>query len=112
MSVTSQAVLPGSRDHLSVADLVSQCGAKVVNIQQRYRPEHWELAVSQDESTIVIDVFLNSWAAEDYKSVMTGPSTLLVASLSPAAADLFRRLAASANGWYRRTDSDEWQKTE
>lgn len=110
MSLNTQAVIPG---HLSIEDicrlLQESCRAREISAAPRYRPEHWEVTlVEPGGARLLLDVFLSSWAAEDYADVWQGPSTLLSCACQPAAVALLTAVAKSQDGIMRANETEPW----
>jgi hypothetical protein len=58
--------------------------------------------------TRAMDVFLNSFAADDYADLWAGPSTLLSIEHRPDSTALLRRLVPPSRGWVRDHEADRW----
>jgi hypothetical protein len=109
MSVQTQAILAG---HLAVDSIVRRLAAEVgstVNVRDMQRP-HYKIVEFQrsDGSWTALNVFLESWAAEDYADVFKGPSTLLTADYSPENFRIVQAIACAVGGLARRTEADPW----
>lgn len=59
-----------------------------------------------------LNLFLDSWAAEDYADTFQGPSTLLTAEYSPQNFNLVRSIAAAVGGLARKTATEPWVELE
>lgn len=111
MSLSAQCILPGHLTVPEVARLLTTVGLTDVRAVARYRPEHWEIHFSVGlQADCVMDVFLNSWAAEDYLEAFSGPSTLLTMPASDQASGIFRELAGvrTAALW-RAHEMENWK---
>jgi hypothetical protein len=110
MSLNTQAVIPGHLGIEEVCRILTERGrAREVVPAPRYRPEHWEVTlVEPGGANLMLDVFLRSWAAEDYADVWQGPSTLLSCVFQPAAVALLATVARSQDGMMRANESDPW----
>lgn len=113
MSLQTQAILPG---HLTVAEIairIEQASAfKVLGYRTMRVAEHVLFELENADGTVLcVEVFLNSWAAEDYAAVFSGESTLLTLEYSHFAAVLMQTLANSGGFWRKTDESVEgWLK--
>ncbi len=110
MSINAQAILPGHLGIEAICELFAQAdGVNDVHAAPRYRPEHWEVSISTSSvAQIVFDVFLNSWAAEDYSDAWQGPSTFLTCRYQPAALSVLSTLVAVGGGVMRPNETGNW----
>lgn len=109
MSVESQAILSGhvSLDHLRKL-IETEAGHPVV-VRDMRRPEYKIIEFrNAGGSWSVLNVFLNSWAADDYAGAFKGPSTFLTAEYTPQNFNLVRSIAAAVGGLARKTDAEPW----
>lgn len=111
MSLSAQCILPGHLTVLEVAHLLTTVGLTDVRAVARYRPEHWEIHFSVGlQLECVMDVFLNSWAAEDHMEAYSGPSTLLTMPASEQASGIFRELTkVRTAAMWRAHEADDWR---
>jgi hypothetical protein len=113
MGLETQAILYG---HVSVDQIVRLLRSELVgsiNVRDMQRPEYKIVQfVRVDGSTSTINLFLNSWAAEDYADAFNGPSTFLTAEYSPQNFELLRLIAAANGGLARRTAVEAWADLE
>lgn len=112
MGLETQAIIPR---HITVEDvcalLRSECEATVVIARGMHRPEYSIIEfVDQQGEMQALNVFLQSYAAEDYRSVYSGPSTLLTLEFSPTNYDTLSALAGAAGGYVQRTGDEPWIK--
>jgi hypothetical protein len=110
MSINAQAVIAGHFGIEAVCEMFKEIrGVSDVHANPRYRPEHWEIRLRDaSDSQHLFDVFLNSWAAEDYADAWQGPSTLLTCRYQPAAAVLLKALVELRGGIMRSHETEEW----
>jgi hypothetical protein len=109
MSLQTQAILPGHPTAAELALRLEQAsGFKVLGYRTMRVPEHvlFELEDGQGH-VLAVEAFLNSWAADDYAGVCSGPSTLLTMEHSPVAVR-FLGHAAGRVGLLREHDMAEW----
>ncbi len=113
MSVESQAILVG---HIPVDRIVRLVKAEVsgpVAVRDMQRPEYKIIEFQKlDGSWAALNLFLDSWAAEDYADAFQGPSTLMTAEYSPQNFDLVRSIAAAVGGLARKTAAEPWVELE
>jgi len=109
MSIESQAILAG---HIPVERIVRLLKAEVsgpVAVRDMQRPEYKMIEFQwADGSWSALNLFLNSWAAEDYADAFQGPSTLMTAEYSPRNFNLVRSLASAIGGLARASESEAW----
>ena len=109
MSLNCQLILPGHPDAAALSKMFSRLtGVLDVRAAQRYRPEHWELAVTTNQGAVLVDAFLASWAKEDYTEIYDGDSVLLTGPTSPVVEALFEEASRVAGGFMRRHEQAEW----
>jgi len=112
MGLETQAIIPR---HIAVEDvcalLRSECDATKLTARGMHRPEYIIIEfVDRKGEMQALNVFLQSYAAEDYRSVYSGPSTLLTLAFSPTSYDTLSALAGSAGGYVQRTGDEPWIK--
>jgi hypothetical protein len=109
MSVQTQAIFAG---HLSVDSFVRLLVAAVgsaINVRDMQRPQYKIVEFQKpDGSWTALNLFLDSWAADDYADVFEGPSVLLTVDYTPENFSLIRTMAASVSGLVRKTEADPW----
>lgn len=101
MSLQTQAILQGHLTAAEIAVRIEQASRfKVLGYRTMRIPEHvlFELEDSGG-NVLAVEAFLNSWAADDYASVFSGPSTLLTMEYSPEAKLLLLSVSASSGFW-------------
>lgn len=109
MSLETQAILTGHLLADEVAKLVIAAGMRAVSVRQMQRPEYWIVAFQRDDgSPGAINLFIDSWAAEDYADVFTGPGTLVTAEYSPDNSSLLQSMVSKTGGMFRSYDSEPW----
>lgn len=113
MSVECQAILAG---HVPVERIVRLLKAEVsgpVAVRDMQRPEYKIIEFQKlDGSWTAVNLFLDSWAADDYVDIFHGPSTLLTAEYSPQNFNLVRSIAAAIGGLARKTPAEPWVELE
>lgn len=111
MSVECQAIIAG---HISAEEIVSLLRLEVrgkLIVRNMQRIEYKIIDLQQDDGSFsAINLFLESWAAEDYADAFQGPSTFLTAEYSPANFHLVRSVAAAFGGLARKTATEPWTK--
>ena len=113
MSVESQAVLFG---HVPVEQIVRLLRAEVsgsVTVRDMPRPEYKIVEFQKVDGTwAALNVFLDSWAAENYADAFQGPSTFLTTEYNPQNFNLVRLIAAAVGGLARKTAAEPWLEPE
>ena len=113
MSIESQAILAG---HVPVERIVGLLKSKVVGpitVRDLQRPEYKVIEFEKvDGSWSALNLFLDSWAAEDYADAFQGPSTFLTAEYNPQNFNLVRFIAAAVGGLARKTEAEPWVELE
>lgn len=113
MGVESQAILEG---HISVDRIVRLISAEVsgpISVRDMQRPEYKIIEFqAADGSWSALNIFLYSWAAEDYAEVYRGQSTLLTIGYSPRNFNLVRSITAAVGGLARKSEADAWVELE
>lgn len=113
MSVESQVILTG---HISVEQIVRLLRAEIsgpVVVRDMQRPEYKVIEFQKvDGSWSTLNLFLNSWAADDYADAFQGPSTFLTAECNPQNFNLVRSIAATIGGLARKTEAEPWVELE
>lgn len=110
MGIETQAVLGG---HYAIEDLQRRLEANYPAAQVRrratHKPDYWLIEfVDRDGQRRVVNVFLNSYAADDYAELDTAESTLITAQLEPTSDAIIKAISAESIGWFRRRDGDPW----
>ncbi len=113
MSIESQAILAG---HVPVERIVgilkSEIGGPIA-VRDMQRPEFKVIEFKKgDGSWTAINLFLDSWAAEDYADAFKGPSTLLTAEFNPQNFSVVWSIAAAIGGLARKTAAEPWVELE
>lgn len=113
MSVECQAILAG---HVSVDRIVRLLKSEVsgpVAVRDMQRPEYKIVEFQKvDGSWCALNLFLDSWAADDYADAFQGPSTFLTAEYNPQNFNLVRSIAAAVGGLARKKESEPWVELE
>jgi len=109
MSMETQAIYAGHVDVRALAVLLESAMVGRATVRAMHKPDYRIIEVARsDESVSAVHVFLNSWAAEDYSSVFTGPSTFATVQYSPRDYEALRAVAVSIGGTIRKTTADPW----
>jgi hypothetical protein len=113
MSIESQAILAG---HFSIDQIVRLVNSEIsgkVTVRDMQRPEYKIVEYNKlDGSSATLNIFLNSWAGEDYSDVFTGPSTFMTTEYSPQNFNLVRSITAALGGLARKTEAEPWVELE
>ncbi len=113
MSIESQAILAG---HVPVERIVSLLKCEVggpVTVRDMRRPEYKIIEFQKpDGSWCAFNLFLNSWAADDYVDSFQGPSTFLTAEYDPQNFNLVLSIATTVGGLARQTEEEPWIELE
>lgn len=113
MSIESQAILAGHVSVENIARLIKSEVAGAVNVRSMQRPQYKLIEVEHlDGSWSSFNVFLDSWAADDYASVFVGPSTMVTVDYSPLSFALIRAVTAAVGGLARKTGAEPWTELE
>jgi hypothetical protein len=113
MSVESQAILAGHIPADRIVRLLKAEGSGPVTVRDMQRPEYKIIEFQKvDGSWVALNLFLDSWAADDYADVFQGPSTLMTAEYSPQNFNLVRSIAAAVGGLARKTGAEPWVELE
>ncbi|TPE62594.1 hypothetical protein FJQ54_05235 [Sandaracinobacter neustonicus] len=111
MSQETQAILAGHLTADEVAQLVVAAGKTAVSVRGMQRPEYKIVEFRQaDGAWSALNLFLDSWAADDYAHVFTGPGTLATAECSPDNLGLLRSLVSATGGMLRIDESQPWMQ--
>ncbi len=110
MSFQTQAILQGHLTAAEIAVRIEQVSRfKVLGYRTMRLPEHVLFELEDARGDIMaVEAFLQSWAADDYRATCDGPTTLLTAEYSPAAAALVSAIAGQT-GFVRDTDMSPWR---
>lgn len=113
MGAETQAILAG---HIQVDQVVGLIKSEIsvsVRVRDMQRPEYKVIEFQKlDGSWSTLNLFLNSWAAEDYADAFQGPSTFLTAEYNPQNFKLVRSIAAAIGGLARKTEAEPWVEPE
>ncbi len=110
MSLYTQAVL---KSRLAIDDICGclRAARGILDVSARAvrSPDYWVVEfVDRDGEHRVLNVFLNSYAADDYRELSTPESTLVTMELGPTSEAVIKALAHGSEGWVRRHDSGPW----
>lgn len=114
MSLNTQIVIPAD---LAIEDVCrlfgTMAGAGNVFARPMRRAEHWVVEfVDAEGQPGSADAFLRSYAAEDYRELTSGPSTLLSMPSRPSAQAIAHKIAAGLQGWFRPHEGAAWRHAE
>jgi hypothetical protein len=114
MGLDTQAVLKG---HLTVDAICAQLrtgyGAGDAVARPMRLRDHWIVEFTDsDGQHRALDVFLNSYAADDYKELPALESTMVSMELGPTSEAIIRTLVGESGGWVRRHDGEGWAPTD
>jgi hypothetical protein len=110
MGLQTQVVIAG---HLTVEDICRRlrtgAGIETAAARPTHRPDYWVVEFADTKGrTRHIDLFLNSWAAEDYPGLVEGPSTMVSTQLADDSEALLRVIALPSRAWVRRHEQEAW----
>jgi hypothetical protein len=110
MGLDTQAVRKG---HLAVDDicarLLSAYGTKNASARATRSPNYWLVEFAdRDGEHRVLNVFLNSYAADDYRELHASESTFITMELGPTSEAVIKALSQGSEGWVRQHDSGPW----
>lgn len=113
MGIESQAILAG---HVPVDRIVSLLRSEIsgkITVRDMQRPEYKIVDFQKlDGSWASLNLFLESWAADDYAEAFEGPSTLMTVEFSPHNFNIVRAITAAIGGLARRTADEPWAALE
>ena len=113
MGIESQAILAG---HVPVDRIVSLLRSEIsgkVTVRDMQRAEYKVVDFQKiDGSWTSLNLFLESWAADDYAEAFAGPSTLMTVEFSPQNFNVVRTITAAIGGLARRTADEPWAALE
>lgn len=113
MGAETQAILAG---HIPVDRVVRLLKSEIsgpVGVRDMQRPEYKVIEFQKlDGSWSALNLFLNSWAADDYADAFQGPSTFLTAEYNPQNFNLVWSIAAAIGGLARKTEDEPWVELE
>lgn len=111
MGIDAKVVLEG---HLSDGDIVNRLasafrGAHLSSRRMR-RPEHVILDMDFNGHQIAIELFLDSFAAEDYREIHVGPSVLAVFECGALSEDIASALVSDNGGFVMSREGGAWRR--
>jgi hypothetical protein len=112
MGLETQAVLKG---HLTVPEICTLLRTECRAINAVARPmrsrDHWIIGfVDHNGQSRSIDVFQNSFAADDYRELGVAESTFLSMEFSADSESFLQSIATPSGGWVRRHDGLPWSE--
>lgn len=113
MGIESQAILAG---HVPVDRIVTLLRSEIsgkIDVRDMQRPEYKIVDFEKlDGSWASLNLFLDSWASDDYADAFEGPSTLLTVEFSPQNFNVVRAITAAVGGLVRKTADEPWAALE
>ena len=112
MSLEIQTILLGHHAAEDIAGCITApAKAPAVTVRSMHKPDYKLLdGVLEGGQEFAINVFLNSYAAEDHADVFNGPSTFLTVQYDPALVPLMEAVAREFGGFIRVPSSSEWKQ--
>ena len=112
MGLETQAIIPG---HVTVEHICQLLTAALPGsrpaARNMHRPEYKIIEfVNMDGQMQALNVFLHSYAADDYRAVYAEPSTLLTLEFSPSGYETLKAVAGKAGGFVQRTAGEAWAR--
>ena len=112
MGMETQAILIG---HLTIDDvcnlLRNGCGIKALEVRAMRSADYKIIEFYDNARTLqAMNVFLNSYAAEDYAAVYEGASTFATIDFSPSSSDLLSRVASAVGGFVQKISGEPWEQ--
>lgn len=110
MGIETQAVLAGHHDIAALCGRLRDVyGATDIRPRGTHKPDYQMIEfIDLDGAFRIINVFLNSYAREDYKELDAPQSTLVTMELGPTSQAVIGALAHGAAAWFRRQDTGPW----
>lgn len=109
MGIETQAVLVGHHNMGDLYQRLQAYGATEIHPRVTHRPDYQMIQfVDLDGELRVVNVFLNSFASEDYQELSAGESTLITMELGPTSKAVVRAIASLSPGWFRQQDTEAW----
>lgn len=112
MGLETQAIIPGHVTVEHICELLTDAlpGSRPI-ARAMHRPEYKIIEfVNAQGQMQALNVFLQSYAADDYRAVYAEPSTLLTLEFSPAGYEMLKAVAGKAGGFVQRTAEEPWAK--
>jgi hypothetical protein len=110
MGLDTQAVLKGHQTTEAICtQLRTAYGVSDAMARPMRSRDHWLIEFTdRDGEHRAVDVFLNSYAAEDYKELAVAESTMISMEFGPTSGAVARTLAQGFGGWIRQHNEKEW----
>lgn len=110
MGLNTQAVLPRHLTIDKIRDRLAQLdGIQHVLVRGTHQPDYSIIEfVDRLGQGRVLDVFLNSYAADDYRDLTDGDCTMLSIEFGPTSDEVIRGIVGITGGWIRSPDSTPW----
>ena len=110
MGMETQAILIG---HLTIDDvcnlLRNECGIKALEVRAMRSADYKMIEFYDSARTLqMMNVFLNSYASDDYATIYDGASTFATMEFSPDNSALIAKLAQATGGLSQRIGGDAW----
>lgn len=111
MSVETAAIIPM---HVTAGDLCAKLrsldGIVGVGTRNMHKPDYKVIEFTACGTSRALNVFLNSYAADDHADVYSGASTLLTMEFAPDSHAILSALVASTGGYVRRISGEPWER--
>lgn len=112
MGLETQAVLKG---HVTVPEICTLLRTECRAINAVARPmrsrDHWIVGfVDHNGQSRSVDVFLNSYVADDYRDLNVAESTFLSMELGEDSEATLSSIGSQFGGWIRRHDGLPWSE--
>jgi hypothetical protein len=112
MSTETSAILAA---HITPGDICAKLrsldGVTGVGTRNMHKPEYKIIEFTgADGARRALNVFLNSYAADDHADVYSGASTLLTLEFTPDSHAILSALVRVTGGYVRRINGEPWER--
>lgn len=111
MSIETSAIIP---THVTAGDLCAQLrsldGIVGVGTRNMHKPDYKVIEFTAGDTKRALNVFLNSYAADDHADVYSGASTLLTLEFAPDSHAILSALVRATGGFVRRINGEPWER--
>jgi hypothetical protein len=110
MGLSCQAILTSHIDATEIADYIETISSSTLVGIRSMRSEDHKVIEFFDQSGAgnSVDIFLNSFAADDYVDVYVGSSTFLSMSYEPKNTELLRMIVSKFGGYLKANGNQTW----
>lgn len=110
MSLNSNAIIFGHQNVDVIVSIIERRAmSKKTQVRDMHRDDYKVIEFITDKGRgDSVDVFLNSYAAEDYSSVFQGDSTFLTVAYSPDNYELLCEITEALGGLVQKTSDEKW----